>query len=231
MEAYRRPRHVEISVGKIDVAIAPTDSGRLYALIETDKQGSFWRSDDGGENWRLTSWDRTLIGRAGYYIRIAVSPGDENRILLANSGFHVSLDGGETFREVPWGGDNHDIWIDPKNPDHFVISYDGGLSITTVNGKGFHSVTLPIGQMYHVAVDDQIPYYVYGNMQDNSTMRGPSIPSGGGGRGAEVGWDHGMGGCESGSTLPDPTNPDIVWASCYADEVTRWDAKAKQARS
>jgi hypothetical protein len=85
--------------------------------------------------------------------------------------------------------------------------------------------------MYHVAVDDQVPYYVYGNMQDNSTMRGPSVPSGGGGRGAEVGWDHGMGGCESGFTLPDPTNPDIVWASCYADEVTRWDAKAKQARS
>ena len=218
-------------VGKIDVAIAPTNSNRLYALIETDKQGSFWRSDDGGENWRLTSWDRTLIGRAGYYIRIAVSPGDENKILLANSGFHLSLDGGETFREVRWGGDNHDIWMDPKNPDHFAISYDGGLAITTVNGEGFHSVTLPIGQMYHVAVDDQVPYYVYGNMQDNSTMRGPSIAAGGGGRGAEVGWDHGMGGCESGFTLPDPTNPDIVWASCYADEVTRWDAKAKQARS
>ncbi len=216
-------------VGKIDVAIAPTDSNRIYALIETDKQGAFWRSDDGGENWHLTSWDRTLIGRAGYYIRIAVSPGDENKILLANSGFHVSLDGGETFREVPWGGDNHDIWMDPKNPDHFAITYDGGLAITTVNGNGFHNVTLPIGQMYHVAVDDQIPYYVYGNMQDNSTMRGPSIPLGEG-RG-EVGWDHGMGGCESGFTLPDPTDPNVVWASCYADEVTRWDARTRQARS
>jgi photosystem II stability/assembly factor-like uncharacterized protein len=216
-------------VGKIDVAIAPTDSNRIYALIETDKQGAFWRSDDGGENWRLTSWDRTLIGRAGYYIRIAVSPGDENKILLANSSFHVSLDGGETFREVPWGGDNHDIWMDPKNPDHFAITYDGGLAITTVNGNGFHNVTLPIGQMYHVAVDDQVPYYVYGNMQDNSTMRGPSIPLGEG-RG-EVGWDHGMGGCESGFTLPDPTDPNVVWASCYADEVTRWDARTRQARS
>ncbi|MGA8939520.1 MAG: hypothetical protein WB439_10180 [Acidobacteriaceae bacterium] len=215
-------------VGKIDVAIAPTDSNRVYALIETDKQGSFWRSDNGGETWRLTSWDRTLIGRAGYYIRIAVSPGDENKILLANSGFHVSLDGGETFREVPWGGDNHDIWMDPKNPDHFAITFDGGLAITTVNGKGFHNVTLPIGQMYHVAVDDQIPYYVYGNMQDNSTMRGPSIPLG---EGREVGWDHHMGGCESGFTLPDPTDPNIVWASCYADEVTRWDARTRQARS
>ena len=230
-------RHVEgrgmpkPPVGKIDVAIAPTDSNRMYALIETDKQGSFWRSDDGGDSWRVTSWDRTLIGRAGYYIRIAVSPSDEDRILLSNSGFHVSEDGGETFKEVPWGGDNHDIWFDPTNSERFAITYDGGLDITTVGGKGFQRVTLPVGQMYHVAVDDQIPYYVYGNMQDNSTMRGPSISAGGGGRGGDVGWDHGMGGCESGFTLPDPTDPNVVWASCYADEVTRWDARTKQARS
>jgi photosystem II stability/assembly factor-like uncharacterized protein len=220
-------------VGKIDVAIAPTDSNRMYALIETAGQGSFWRSDDGGENWRVTSWDRTLIGRAGYYIRIAVSPGDENKILLSNSGFHVSLDGGLTFNEVPWGGDNHDIWMDPKDPNRFAISFDGGLGITTVNGRGFNHVTLPIAQMYHVAVDNQVPYYVYGNMQDNSTMRGPSIsvgaPPNSGAR--EVGWNHGMGGCESGFTLPDPTDPNIVWASCYGDEVTRWDARAKMARS
>jgi photosystem II stability/assembly factor-like uncharacterized protein len=217
-------------VGKIDVAIAPTDPNRMYALIETKDQGSFWRSDDGGVNWRLTSWDRTLIGRAGYYIRIAVSPSNEDKVLLSNSGFHVSEDGGETFKEVPWGGDNHDIWIDPTNASRFAISFDGGLAITTVDGKGFERVTLPIGQMYHVAVDDQIPYDVYGNMQDNSTMRGPSI-SMGGGRGSEVGWDHGMGGCESGFTLPDPTDPNIVWASCYADEVTRWDARTHMARS
>ncbi|MGC2618167.1 MAG: hypothetical protein WA414_03945 [Acidobacteriaceae bacterium] len=216
-------------VGKIDVAVAPTDSNRVYALIETDKQGSMWRSDDGGENWRVVSWDRTLIGRAGYYIRLAVSPANENMVLVANSSFLVSLDGGLTFEERPWGGDNHDIWMDPSDPNRFAITFDGGLAITTVGGRGFHDVTLPIGQMYHVAVDDQIPYYVYSNMQDNSTMRGPSIRVAGGG--PDAGWDHGMGGCESGFTLPDPTDPNIVWASCYADEVTRWDARNKQARS
>src|SRR6185437_3296182 len=162
-------------MGKVDVAVAPTDSNRVYALIETDKQGSVWRSDDGGSDWRVVSWDRTLIGRAGYYIRIAVSPADENEVLVSNSDFHVSMDGGLTFQSRPWGGDNHDIWIDPKDAGRFAISYDGGLAITTTDGRGFHNVTLPIGQMYHVAVDDQIPYYVYGNMQDNSTMRGPSI--------------------------------------------------------
>jgi photosystem II stability/assembly factor-like uncharacterized protein len=229
-------RHVEghgmpkPPVGKIDVAIAPTDSNRMYALIETDRQGSFWRSDDGGENWHVTSWDRTLIGRAGYYIRIAVSPSDEDRVLLANSGFYETEDGGETFKEVPWGGDNHDIWFDPTNSNRFALTHDAGLQITETGGRGFERVSLPIGQMYHVAVDDQIPYYVYGNMQDNSTMRGPSVPMGGG-RGGDVGWDHGMGGCESGFTLPDPTDPNVVWASCYADEVTRWDARTRQARS
>lgn len=213
-------------VGKIDVAVAPTDPSRVYALIETDKQGSLWRSDDAGETWRVVSWDRSLIGRAGYYIRLAVAPDNPDKVLVASSAFHVSEDGGKTFKNAPWGGDNHDIWMDPSNPSRFAISFDGGLAITTSGGKGFHNVTLPIGQMYHVAVDDQVPYLVYGNMQDDGTMRGPSVPMRGG-----AGWDHYMGGCESGFTLPEPGNPDVVWASCYGDEVTRWDAKTGMARS
>ena len=88
---------------------------------------------------------------------------------------------------MPWGGDNHDIWIDPTNADRFVITDDAGLNITTVHGRGFHRVQLPIGQMYHVAVDNQVPYYVYGNMQDNSTMRGPSIAPPGAGYGRPCG--------------------------------------------
>ena len=230
IEAHGLPKP---PVGKIDVAVAPTDSSRVYALIQTKDQGSVWRSDDGGENWRVVNHQRALIGRAGYYIRIAVSTGDENEVLVANSSFFRSLDGGDTFEETHWGGDNHDIWIDPRNPDHFVLTDDGGMHITTVHGRGFHHVTLPIGQMYHVAVDDQIPYYFYTNMQDDGNMRGPSRPMGGfrEGGGPEVGWDHAMGGCESGFTLPVPGNPDVVWATCYGDEVTRWDAKSKHARS
>lgn len=213
-------------LGKIDVAAAPSDPSRVYALVETDKQGSLWRSDDAGENWRVVSWDRSLIGRAGYYIRLAVAPDNPDKVLVASSAFHVSTDGGRTFKTEHWGGDNHDIWMDPSNPGRFAISFDGGLAITTSAGKGFHNVTLPIGQMYHVAVDDQIPYVVYGNMQDDGTMRGPSVPQRDG-----AGWDHHMGGCESGFTLPEPGDPDVVWASCYGDEVTRWDAKTGLARS
>ena len=213
-------------VGKIDVTVAPTDSKRVYALIQTAGQGSVWRSDDGGESWAVTSWDRTLIGRAGYYVRIAVSPGDKDKVLIANSGFHVSTDGGKTFPEVRWGGDNHDIWMDSKDPERFAISFDGGLGITTVGGKGFRYSTLPIGQMYHVAVDDEIPYDIYGNMQDDSTMRAPTYPVG-----RDGGWQHGLGGCESGFTIPDPRDSNIVWSSCYGGEVTRWDNHSKLARS
>ncbi len=219
-------------VGKVDVAIAPTNSNRVFALIQTADQGSLWRSDDGGDAWRVVSWDRALIGRAGYYIHLAVSPGDDNEVLVSNSSFLHSTDGGETFRPVPWGGDNHDIWIDPTNPDRFVISDDGGMNITTVHGRGFHRVSLPVGQIYHVAVDNQVPYYVYGNMQDDGSMRGLSTAGGRGfGAGGDQDWDHPLGGCESGFTIPDPTDSNIVWASCYGDEVTRWDARTRVARS
>lgn len=218
-------------LGKIDVAIAPSDSNRVYALIQTADQGSLWRSDDGGENWHVVSHDRRLIGRAGYYIRLAVSPANENEVFVANSSFFHSTDGGQTFYEVPWGGDTHDIWIDPKNPDRFVITDDAGMNITTVHGRGFHYVRLPIGQMYHVAVDDRIPYWIYTNMQDDGTMRGPSVPAPRAYADPGDGWQHGLGGCESGFTLPDPTDPNVVWSSCYGDEVTRYDARTREARS
>jgi len=219
-------------LGKIDVAIAPTNSERYFALIQTKDQGALWRSDNGGEDWQAINYQRQLIGRAGYYIRIAVSPGSDNEVYVSNSSFLESLDGGEIFREVPWGGDNHDIWIDPQNPDRFVITDDGGINITTVHGRGFHRVQLPIGQMYHVAVDNQVPYYVYTNMQDGPNMRGPSIaPPLEYGRVVDTGWERRMGGCESGFTLPDLSDTNIVWASCYGNEVTRWDARTKRARS
>jgi photosystem II stability/assembly factor-like uncharacterized protein len=214
-------------LGKIDVAVAPSNSNRVFALIQTKDQGSVWRSDDGGEHWKAINYQRALIGRAGYYIRLAVSPGSDNEVYVANSSFHSSRDGGENFKEVRWGGDTHDIWIDPTNADRFVITDDAGMSITTVHGRGFHRVTLPIGQMYHVDVDNQIPYYFYSNMQDDGNLRGPSVPV----DSRETGWDHGMGGCESGFTVPDLTDPHVVWATCYGNKVTRWDARSKHARS
>src|SRR5580658_7140593 len=236
-------------VGKIDIANAPSNSKRVYALIQTADQGSIWRSDDGGVNWTHGSWQRELIGRAGYYIKLAVNPKNPDEVFVANSSFWVSKDGGKSFTTLGWGGDTHDIWIDPGDPNRILLTHDGGMFMTTDHGTTSNRVTLPIGQMYHVTVDNDVPYKVYGNMQDDGTMRGLStvqeaganVPGqvavagrggragrGGGGAGA---WEHGLGGCESGFTLPDLTNTDIIWASCYGNEVTRYDAKTKMARS
>jgi len=219
-------------LGKIDVAIAPSDSNRVYALIQTADQGSVWRSDDGGTNWRAVNYDRSLIGRAGYYIHLSVSSDNRDEVYVADSSFWVSVDGGETFREGPMGGDTHDIWVDPKDGDRYVVTHDGGLNITTQRARSSKRVTLPIGQMYHVAVDNDTPYRIYSNMQDNGTMRGRvDQPEGPFAFGRAHVWDHYLGGCESGFTIPDPKNSDIVYATCYGNKVTRWDAKTGRARS
>jgi len=234
-------------VGKIDVAVAAKDSRRVYALIQTADQGSIWRSDDGGANWKVGSWQRALIGRAGYYIRLAVSPADPDEVFVANSSFHQSSDGGQSFRALPWGGDTHDIWIDPSNAGRILVTDDGGMFMTNDHGKTSRRISLPIGQMYHVAVDNDVPYHIYSNMQDDGTMRGlsttpeapPGTPVAGGyggfGRGGAVPsvglWDHRLGGCESGFTIPDPTDSNIVWSTCYGLEVTRYDHRTKLARS
>ncbi len=161
--------------GKVDVAVAPTNSNRVYALIQTAAQGSVWRSDDAGANWEVVSWDRTLIGRAGYYIRIAVNPGNQNELLIMSSSAHRSLDGGRTWTtDVGGCGDCHDVWMDPYDPNHWIETGDGGAGSTTDHGRSFQRVSLPIGQMYHVAVDDRTPYWIYSNRQDDGTMRGPS---------------------------------------------------------
>lgn len=238
-------------VGKIDVAVAPSNGKRVFALIQTPNQGSLWRSDDGGTTWKNVSWDRRLIGRAGYYIRVMVNPMNENDVLVANSSLLRSFDGGATFPKTERGcGDCHDIWMDPRNPSHWVLTGDGGAGITRDAGVRYLNVTLPIGQMYHVAIDNRTPYWLYSNRQDDGTMRGPNdspvpvanVPSYrrgplmpafddfGGPGGGGVPWQPGLGGCESGFTIPVPSNPDIVWATCYGNTVTRYDDKQRRAR-
>jgi photosystem II stability/assembly factor-like uncharacterized protein len=307
-------------VGKIDVATAPSNPKRMYALIQTANQGSLWRSEDAGATWKAISWDRSLIGRAGYYIRLAVHPQNPDDVFVMSSSLHRSQDGGKTFSGNGGGpfpftqgqascGDCHDVWIDPKDPVRYALADDGGANINT--RQGIVRVSLPNGQMYHVHVDNRVPYWIYSNRQDDGTMRGPMTLSeqtgngrlpagstmpqpapggrggrgggggagaagrggapaaagtqgatsgraggqaaapapgaappaegqqvqafggGGGGRGGGGGlqWQPNIGGCESGFTIPDPTNADVVFASCYGNKVTRWDARTGTARS
>ncbi|MEX2285316.1 MAG: hypothetical protein WEE89_22715 [Gemmatimonadota bacterium] len=172
--------------GKTDVAIAPSDGNRMYALIQTgadgvkglksEAQGSLWRSDDGGRTWRNVSWDRRLIGRAGYYIRVRVSPDNPDHLLVANSTLWRSNDGGKIWSGGGGGcGDCHDIWWDtnPAFAGHYVVTGDGGMGIfgSPLNPTGNTSVSLPIGQMYRVTIDQRNPYWIYGSRQDDGSMR------------------------------------------------------------
>ena len=253
-------------VGKIAVAIAKRSS-RVYALIETGdgvpldgkptQRGQLWKTDDGGDRWDLVSYDRQLQGRAAYYTRCAVSPDNENEIYFLTAAFSKSIDGGKSLANlsaVP-GGDNHDMWIDPTNGDRMIVANDGGIGITVNRGHTWNRVQFPIAQLYHVTVDNQIPYFVYGNKQDGSSYRGPSNSlsafgfGGGGGPGGEeaanrppVGspisrsvW-HPVTGGESGFATPDPIDNNIIWSTASGSGsvggiVTVFDERNRQARN
>lgn len=224
----------KLPVGKVAVGIAPSISNRFYALIETAdgvpskegekvESGELWRSDDGGGSWKLMSHDRNLAGRTHYYSRFAIAPDDENEVFFLTAGFSYTLDGGETIKDPTGaeiaGGDNHDMWIDPNDSSRRMVAHDGGLSISMNRGRSWNRIELPIAQMYHVAVDNDVPYNVYGNRQDGPSTRGPSnslLSAGFGGEGPgpipRSLW-HSVGGGESGFAIPDPVDSDIVWAT------------------
>ncbi|HEY3384702.1 MAG TPA: hypothetical protein VGK32_23315 [Vicinamibacterales bacterium] len=218
----------ESPLGKIAVAVAPNNGNRVYALIETGQRGSLWRSDDGGERWRPVNHSRLLNERPHYYTRMMVSPGDYNEVYFPSNSMSVTYDGGETAELIPWGGDNHDMWADPKNPDRMMIGNDLGVMITTTHGRQWMSLRLPIGQIYHAATDNRIPYFVYGNMQDYASVRGPSNSLSGG---IPSGLWTTTGGCESGWNIPDPVDDNIIWSGCYAGVIERFDLRTRHARS
>ena len=220
----------ESPLGKIAVAVAPSNSDRVYALIETGAKGSLWRSDDGGDNWTMVNHSRLLNERPAYYSRMLVSPANENEVYFPSNAIRSTLDGGETIDEQGWGGDNHDMWADPGNADRMMIGFDGGVWVTTNHGKGWLQVVLPNAQIYHVATDNRVPYFVYGNMQDNSSVRGPSNSLSGGGI-PSAAWQSGMAGCESGFFYPDLVDNNIVWGSCYGGLVERYDLRTGHTRS
>ena len=242
-------------VGRIAVRVAKSDSNRVYALIETGdgapfegkptQNGQLWRSDDGGESWQLVNSDRQIRGRTHYYTREEIAPDNENEVYFFTSAFSRTLDGGHTLTAMPAspGGDNHEMWIDLTNGDRMAVVNDGGVSISVNRGHTWDHIQLPIGQMYHVTVDDQIPYFVYGNKQDGPSYRGPSNSRlfggffGGGDQGGPITrsvW-HPVGGSESGFATPDPVDNNIIWSSgtgsgSVSGAVARFDERTLQAR-
>lgn len=240
-------------IGRVAVQIAPGDSHRVYALIEEKDTPRLYRSDDGSESWKGVQDGHVLDQRGSYFTRFAVSPNDPDVLYFTSVQFSMSRDGGyHVFQPgfpaaepglTPVGGDfaspgtdNHDVWVDPQNARRILVTNDSpGASISLDGGKSYQHVTLPIGQVYHVFTDDQIPYFVYGNRQDGPGFRAPSNNLqyfgllGGGGSIDPGDWIQ-AGGGESGWQIPDPSDPDIIWGTGYDGSVVRMDLHNGQER-
>jgi len=164
--------------GRIGVTVSPARPGRMWALVEAEKGGLF-RSDDAGATWERVSEDRGIRGRPWYFSHIFADPRDPETMYGLSQTAYKSTDGGRTFAE--WTtphGDNHDLWIDPRNPRRMIEGNDGGACVSFTGGESWSSIeNQPTAEFYHVTTDAQTPYGVYGAQQDNTTIAGPSRSS------------------------------------------------------
>ena len=163
------------NLGRMGLAIARSNPQIVYAIVEAAADRGVYRSDNGGVNWRKMG---ETGGRPFYYNEIYVDPRNENRIYSIHSTITKSENGGENFDNFAgWiiHPDHHAFWIHPENSDYIINGNDGGLNITHDRGKNWQfSANLPLGQFYHVNVDNEFPYNVYGGLQDNGSWVGPS---------------------------------------------------------
>lgn len=201
-------------VGKTSIDIAASNPNTIYALVE-DKAPGLYKSIDGGDSWKLLLQNHSLAQRAPYYTRLRVSSQDENKLYTISVTIMESTDGGKTFNgngNYNPGGDNHDIWFDPKDANRIMVAHDGCMNMSFNGGKTWNNINLPIAQMYHVAVDDMVPYHVMGNRQDGYSYRTAAISMQGS---IPLGLWGSVGGCESGFAQPDPFDNNIIWSGCY----------------
>jgi photosystem II stability/assembly factor-like uncharacterized protein len=157
-------------LGRIGVAVAATDSNRVYALVDA-KNGGVYRSDDAGKTWRLDDNESRIWGRGWYFGGITVDPKNEDVVYVMNTSTYRSSDGGASFTAIkgaPGGDDYHTLWIEPDDPNRMILGCDQGVIISVDAAKTWSSwYNQPIGQFYHVEVDNRFPYWVYGAQQDS----------------------------------------------------------------
>jgi photosystem II stability/assembly factor-like uncharacterized protein len=212
--------------GRIGVAVSPARPQRVWVQVEAEKGGLF-RSDNGGETFRRVNDDREWQQRAWYYTHIYADTQDADTVYSLNVRFGKSKDGGRTFTyiRVPHS-DNHDLWIAPEDNQRMINANDGGANVSFNGGASWSEQNnQPTAQFYHVAVDNQFPYRVYGAQQDNSTVSISSRQRLG--RREEF---FSVGGGESGYIAPHPENPDIVYAGSYGGFLTRYDHTTRRSR-
>ncbi len=202
--------------GKVGIAVAPSNPGVVYALIQAKYQGAaggLFRSEDGGQSWKLINDSMAITQRSFYYMRVYVDPKDANTIYLPNVNVFVSHDGGRSLKELhPPHGDNHAFWINPEQPQTLIEGNDGGASVSLDGGKSWSTENnQPTGQFYHANVDDQFPFHIYGAQQDRGSVESPSAVPAGGIPGV---WPSVMGG-EMSWVVPKPGEPWISYGSGY----------------
>ena len=169
-------------LGRIGIAISRSNPNVIYALVES-KKNALYKSDDGGFKWKKINDKKGIGNRPFYYSEIYVDPLNENRVYTIFTYVNVSEDGGENFKQLmPAYGvsngihpDHHAWWIHPEDGSFMIDGNDGGLNITYDQGKTWRFIgNLPIAQFYHINIDNEYPYNVYGGMQDNGSWRGPA---------------------------------------------------------
>ena len=215
-------------VGRICVAIAPTMPSRVYAVVET-KNTAIWRSDDSGATWKEMNSAAGIGVRPFYFSAMMVDPKNPDIVYKHGLNLSMSEDGGKTFSGGggAYHGDTHALWVNPRDTDHQVLGTDGGVYITYDRGVVWRFVgTLPVSQFYHVAVDMETPYNVYGGLQDNGSWTAPSrLPGGIGNRH----WNN-TGGGDGFWSFADPTDNDIVYCEYQGGNFLRFRKSTRETK-
>ncbi len=214
-------------LGRIGFGIAPSDSNRIYALVDSLKLGGLYRSDDAGESWERINSDDRLWGRGDDFACVRVDPKDKDKLYIANISTYRSTDGGRNFTAIkgaPGGDDYHTIWINPQNPQIFALAVDQGVVISVNGGETWSSwYNQPTAQFYHVITDNQFPYWVYGGQQESGSIGIASRSDFG-----EItfrDW-YPVGVEEYGYVAPDPLDPNII----YGGKATRFNRLTGQTQ-
>ncbi len=216
------------TLGRIGIAIAPSDPQRVYAVVQS-KQGTIWRSDDGGDSWRRMSSDTTPEQRPFYFSHLAVDPRNANRIIAVSMYLTLSKDGGRTWKHLTGSVhvDNHALWWSADGT-RILEGNDGGAILSRNGGDSWAFLDrMPLAAIYHVGFSDEKPYLICGGLQDNSSWCAPTTARNGIGL-MNRDW-FAIAGGDGMYAIPDPVDPNFIWTNTQDGVLGIYDQKARQA--